>query len=313
MKWFFALLLSLPLALMGQGLRVMEWNVENLFDCTHDSLKNDLDFTPEGSYRWTPWRLRRKVEDIAKVIYSVGSAQMPALVGLCEVENEAVMLQLTRRSPLAAAAYRFVVTDSPDQRGVDVALLYDPTAFNLLGYESVRVPSAENGLRPTRDILHAWGIVGERDTLHVVVVHLPSRTGGRPGAKNRMLAAKTLASLLEGLEGKKVICMGDFNAPPRDPIFRELTMLHDLVPTKRHPSDGTYRYKGLWQWIDHILLSPALYIYNEQARAQGYSAPWLQEHDARGGWHPRRTYLGPWYKGGVSDHVPIWADIRCAD
>lgn len=119
----------------------MEYNVENLFDCEHDTLKNDREFMPESVKKWTYFRYRDKLLKIAKVIVAAGEEYVPDLVALCEVENEHVIRDLTRYSPLKEAGYRYVMTTSPDQRGIDVALLYQPGTFRLLNWRSIRIPS----------------------------------------------------------------------------------------------------------------------------------------------------------------------------
>ena len=265
--------------------RVMWWNVENLFDVRHDSLKHDEEFLPEGERQWNWGRYWRKVEDVSRVVMAIGGDTPPALVGLCEVENDSVMIALARRGSLRALGYKYVMTDSPDERGVDVALMYQPLRFQLLGHESRRVPSKEFGLRPTRDILHAWGRVDLGDTLHVVVCHLPSRVGdARLAKKNRRLATSTLRVLVDSLLTENPKChfllMGDFNAPPRDEVFRKGLKglpLTSLIPQKRRPTNGTYRFQGNWSWIDHLLVSKALLDRSEDRcnsiLLRGFSAP----------------------------------------
>ncbi|MCF0198124.1 MAG: endonuclease/exonuclease/phosphatase family protein, partial [Bacteroidaceae bacterium] len=190
----------------------------------------------------------------------------------------------------------------PDARGVDVALLYLPIRFRLLGHESRRVPSVEHGLPPTRDILHCWGRTPAADTLHVVVCHLPSKGGGLDGQRNRELAVQTLVSLVDSLGPTcRLMVMGDFNADPFDRLFRRLPTLTDLAPRHRYPAVGSYFFRGRWSWIDHILLSASL----SHGALRSVSAPWWQDGTATGFWKPRRTYLGKGYHGGVSDHLPV--------
>ena len=153
----------------------MFYNVENLFDCRHDSLKEDREFLPDGEKKWTPARYWRKLDALSKVVAAVGEERLPDLVGLCEVENDSVLFDLTRRSSLRALGYRYVATHSPDVRGIDVALLYQPGSFRLLESHEIPVPSAEAGFRPTRNVLYVKGEVLSGDTLHVLVCHLPSR------------------------------------------------------------------------------------------------------------------------------------------
>ena len=158
--------------------RVVSWNVENLFDIHHDSLKNDREFLPDALRHWNYTRYKKKLTDMARVITAVGEWEPPALVGLCEVENDTVLRDLTRRSPLKELNYRYVMTDSPDLRGIDVALLYQRDLFKLLSFRSVSIPPLKQ-FRPTRDLLHVSGLLLTGDTLDVFVCHLPSRRSKR--------------------------------------------------------------------------------------------------------------------------------------
>ena len=290
------------------GLRLMSWNVENLFDVEHDEGFNDEEFLPTGSHHWTSGRFWRKLTDIARVVAAVADdGGLPDLIGLSEVENDSVLTRLTEHGAMRHLGYRYVMTHSTDRRGVDVALLYQPERFRPLDHCDVRIPSAEHGLRPTRDILYIRGLTlmqGRLDTLHVIVVHLPSRTSGSQGDKNRRLAAETLWTLVDSIGNwQHIIVMGDFNAAARDRIFRQTP----LRLTDDPDAPGTYCFRGRWQWIDHILLSPSLH---NTSPARVFSLPWLLEEDTKHGTQkPRRTYLGPVYHGGVSDHLPLILDI----
>lgn len=310
-------LLCATLNVSGQSrYRIMMWNVENLFDCNDDTLKQDEEFLPGSERQWTWGRYWRKVEDVSRVIMGVGDDMPPALVGLAEVENDSVMISLTKMGALRTLGYDYVMTDSPDQRGVDVALMYLPQMFRLMGNESVRIPSTDYGLRPTRDLLHAWGRVQNGDTLHIVVCHLPSRAGdSKDNRKNRELAIGTLVSLIDSLlvhiPQCRLLVMGDFNATLRDKSLkplRRIKSINALTPDDRRPTKGTYKYKGNWGWIDHIFVSESLYTGND-CHVQLYVQPWMKRMVNDDSWYPRRTYLGTHYAGGVSDHLPIFSDF----
>lgn len=296
--------------LHAAGQRILWWNVENLFDCRHDTLKNDQEFLPTGSRHWTRSRYWHKLDDVARTLAAASDGdEWPMLVGLAEVENDSVLHDLTRRSPLRRAGYAYVHYEGPDLRGIDCALLYQPHLFRLLGSEAVSVPMQDHGLRPTRDLLHAWGVLPAGDTLHVICLHFPSRAGGtRQSAQGRTLAAATLCHLLDSLGGQRVVAMGDFNAGVGDPVFRVIgSRLVSLTPRGRQvkqKSQGTYCYQGLWDFIDHLLVSPPLQPYISRCVTVG-RFPFLLNAEGK----PRRTYLGPAYVGGVSDHLPIWADL----
>lgn len=307
----------------GGAFRVLFWNVENLFDTVHDEGFSDEEFLPQSERRWTSHRYWQKATEVAKVIAAeldvqqdgahhdrIGEESVPDLVGLCEVENDSVMVLLTRRSVLRELHYNYVMTHSEDTRGIDVALLYQPARFRLLESRSLRVASREHGLRPTRDILYAKGLVrsgGGVDTLHVMVVHLPSRAGGREGDRNRELAAARLwgavDSVLHTSASPKVVVMGDFNAALGDRVFGDAP----LRTTDDARAQGTYSFRGFWQWLDHVLVSES--VVTRQA-ARPVELPWLlEENMTYGGKMPRRTFRGPTYHGGISDHLPVVLDM----
>ena len=203
---FLLFLAVLPVQALAQGARltVVELNVENLFDTHHDSLKRDEDFLPEGRYRWTPSRYWRKLNRLGQTIIACGADttrwELPDLVALCEVENDTVLHDLTRRSLLRRAGYEYVMTDSPDERGIDVALLYSPFSFRLLYSDTLRVAPPRERFRPTRDVLHACGQLATGDTLHVFVVHAPSRRGGeRASRPYRMAVAHRISETIDTL------------------------------------------------------------------------------------------------------------------
>lgn len=287
----------------------MAWNVENLFDTVHDEGFQDLEFLPTGEYRWTSYRYWRKLTDISRVVAAVGEdGGIPDIIGLCEVENDSVLTALTRRSAMWPLGYSYVMTHCEDQRGVDVALLYQPARFALIDSRSIRVPSKEHGFRPTRDFLYVRGRVLTTDgvdTLHVIVIHFPSRAGGHEGDLNRALAARTLWGVADSIiaQGAKLVVMGDFNASSRDRIFRRMPLRH----TDDKRLQGTYCFQGFWEWLDHILISPDI---ETRGKARPVSFPWTLEKNVTNECDmPWRTYRGPAYHGGVSDHLPVVLDL----
>lgn len=308
MRYLFVLLsMLLPLtSVHGQRFRVATWNIENAFDTVHDEGKDDHEFLPHAERRWHSGRYWRKLRGITQTLAAM---ELPALVGFQEVENDTVLRDLTRRTSLWSARYKYVITDSPDERGVDVALLYNPQVFSLLSWHAVRIPSQEHGLRPTRDILVANGMVGN-DTLHVCVVHLPSRRNNDASTRqNRALAVHTLCNILDSLKGRKVMIMGDFNAEPGDEIFTSLSQrLITLMPTDRkilNDKRGTYYFRSVWGYLDHILVSPELHRHS-LGKATECRFPWLLRTEKQ---IPHRTYGGTSYLGGLSDHLPLTAEF----
>ena len=161
----------------GAQITLVELNCENLFDCRHDSLKDDTEWLPGSLRRWTPGKYRRKLRHTAQTLLSCQGDTLPALIALVEIENDRVARDLVRQSMLWKAGYRYLMTESPDTRGIDVALLYRKEQFRVICYDLLEVRPLE-GMRPTRDILYVRGVTADCDTLHVFVVHAPSRYGG---------------------------------------------------------------------------------------------------------------------------------------
>ncbi len=237
--------LSVP-GIVSQNLfRVMFYNVENLFDTKDDSLKNDNDFLPDGFMHWTPWKYWEKLRNITRVITAVGGMQSPALIGLCEVENDSVIFDLTRRSPLRAQEYAYLISDSPDDRGIDVALLYQRHQFRLLESREYEIRFSERNQRPTRNILHAVGNLINGDTLDVFVCHFPSRSDGqRETEPLRVTAAALLRektdSLFRTREDAHILIMGDFNDHPDNKSL--LQTLQAKRVTAKTDKKGLYNY-----------------------------------------------------------------------
>ncbi len=297
-------------------LTIVELNAENLFDTRHDTLKNDYEFLPDSPRHWTRTKYWQKLNRIGQTIISCGEDSsgwtLPDIVGLCEVENDSVLFDLTRRSLLRKARYEYVMTASDDVRGIDVALLYSPFSFRLIKADTIRVlPLSE--MRPTRDILHVEGEIENGDTLHIFLLHAPSRMGGelysRPFRKHVM---ERLCSAIDSLRSQyanpKLLVMGDFNDYADSPSL-QLAYEHGLfnVATGAHGRNGakgTYRYHGEWGSLDQILVSENLRSWVKDCRIN--DAPFLLEKDTKyGGVKPRRNYNGMRFNNGFSDHLPL--------
>lgn len=302
--------------ILSSLLTFMELNCENLFDTRHDSLKNDQEFLPDGSYKWTPYRYWAKLNHLGQEIVAQ-SDPVPDFVAMCEVENDSVMFDLTKRSLLRNAGYEYVMTSSPDERGIDVALLYQPASFALLHSHSIRIKPLPD-TRPTRDILYASGLLITGDTLHIFVVHAPSRRGGEQVSRPyRLLVASQLAEAVDSVyaisRDAKIIIAGDFNDYADSPALQYLYE-HHLINISSdaqgsHGAKATYRWHGEWRSLDQILCSPSLAA-RKQSSVIG-DLPFLLEDDEKyGGKKPYRTYLGPRYLGGYSDHLPLVVQLK---
>ena len=313
----FVFCICLPFQSVAQEpFRVMFWNVENLFDTKDDPQKNDNDFLPDATRHWSYNRYYDKLTKVAKTIVASGREGVPDLVGICEVENDSCLYDLTRRTLLSEADYRYVMTDSPDQRGIDVALLYQRGTFKLISHQSIRIPSQEIKRSPTRDILHVVGQILTGDLVDVIVCHFPSRSEGKAISEPyRLLAARTLRytvdSLMQVRQHPYLIIMGDFNDYPSDKSMKEvLCGKGDLQNLMQGMEAGTYRYRGEWGIFDQFLVSEQLPTVGVQILRH----PFLLEEDEKyGGDKPFRTFNGMKYNGGYSDHLPIMVELLIRD
>lgn len=307
---------------------VMFYNVENLFDVSSDSLINDTDFTYDGIRRWTYGRMLDKFRKINRVILNAGGWSPPVLIGLGEVENSWVLNLMLDETGMRHLGYRVVHYDSPDERGMDVALLYLHDRFDLMASEPLPVDYGP-GERPTRDVLYVKGVLDGLDTLHVLVNHWTSRYGGSAATQwKREYTARQVKSFTDSLHGHNpqslLLVMGDFNEPHRSDLFSKFLgsgKLEDDVwlisPALYLPIDaGTIRYQHKWQVFDQIMVSRTFFevngpIYIEKPEMRIIDFPFLLERDEKyGGDRPFRTYVGMRYHGGFSDHLPVWIDLK---
>lgn len=333
---FFALLSIALRAQVVSDLRVMWYNVENLFDVSDEPDRDDDPFLPAGERHWTPRRYRHKLNQIAKVITAAGEWSTPALIGLCEVENDSVLIALARQTPLREQHYRYCLAHSSDERGINIALLYQRDKFAYISHASLPVRFSGKRQRPTRDILHVCGMVQSRDTLDLLLCHFPSRYGGeKETEQDRMDAARTLRLLCDSLHRMRqkphLLVMGDFNDAPEDRSMQFLVandssptdgeeeplLLYNLFSEMHHaPYPGTHKYQGRWLMLDQLLVNSrlmdignSLHLVSESARLFAPSFLLTNDQTWRG-MRPKRSYYGYSYEGGFSDHLPILADFR---
>ncbi len=319
--------------------RIVSYNVENLFDTRHDEGKRDEEFTPAGRLHWTDSRYTDKLQKISRAIYAAGGGQFPALVGLCEVENGRVLADLVNKTLLADADYGIVHQDSPDSRGIDVALLYRRSCFRVLLQRFIPVGSLQDSSFRTRDVLYVAGILKSadtvrQDTFHVFVCHFPSMAGGEMQSEwKRKLAASAVKRRVDSIQQRNpraaVILMGDFNGKADRPALKtvlktqnpdarckiENTRLYNTGYYLLNSASGSYKYRGEWQTIDHIIVSGVLlnggHVFRAEKRLKPYVADFLLEEDKTYfGYKPWRTFSGPRYSGGYSDHLPVYLDIH---
>ena len=332
--WGFLVLCLFAAGLRAERFRVMEWNVENLFDTCHDVGSDDREFLPGAERNWNSPRYWQKLKMVSHTIAAVGGSRPPELVALVEVENDSVMTHLTRRSLLRRLGYEYVMTAGPDPRGIDVALLYQPLRFRMIAARSVPVVVNRKRLR---DVLHVAGLIPTGDTLDILVCHQPSRAGGSEAQRLRRAAARRLRQVADSVMRlrtvPRILLMGDMNDEAANPSLR--TDLAVVVPPEENlpvrPDAlyvlshrlcgtggvrGTYKYRGEWNQLDHLVVNgtllDAMSRFHTGADACRIAVFDFLVHPDRtyGGVVPDRTYLGPFYNGGVSDHLPLFVDFE---
>lgn len=289
------------------------WNVENLFDLRDDPKTNDDEFTPTGDRHWTRRRLNDKVNGIYKTLLMM---DLPDVVGLGEVENAYVLRELCQGTPLAQIPYRYVHYDSPDRRGIDVALIYRTDRFTVTHSRSISVSDSAEGYF-TRDILLVEGVTAEGDSVCLLVNHWPSKRGGEEADAQRLRIADTLRTQMVSLHkahpSAAIIAMGDMNSSVEEAAiaqgmgFGSDTLSSDGIRllTQRLPSDmGSHKYQGQWRYIDHMFFLADDLWQVKKLKLLRFDHLLIDDGN-RPGQRPKRTYQGPRYEGGLSDHLPL--------
>lgn len=308
----------------NSSLTVSFYNVENLFDTENDPNTQDEDFTPEGKLAWTKDRLEFKIERIVSVLKMIDS-DFPDLAGLCEVENRSVLEMLVNSPALKSAGYEIIHQESPDERGIDVALLYKPASLKLISSEFLKVVLSDGSDPNTRDILHAEFKDGS-EALHIYVNHWPSRSKGQAESEvHRITAAGVAKSNFDQVVAKnpeaKVLFMGDFNDYPTDRSIKGIlgagndrsSQLYNYMYALNESGDGSYWYQGDWGTLDQFIGT-----WNLVESGNGWHATeanilksdTLFFTDGKGIKRPNRTYAGDSYKAGFSDHLPIYIKLK---
>lgn len=317
------------------AMRVMFYNCENLFDPADDSLKVDESFTPEGNNHWSNYKYWKKQNNLAQVISALGGWETPAIIGLCEVENRHVLINLAYNTSLKKYKYGIIHHESPDRRGIDVALLYQKQKFNVLSDTAYQVYFPFDTASRTRDILYVKGIALNSDTLHIFVSHWPSKYGGAfVTIPKRKYVAKKIKSYSDEILKKNpkahILIMGDFNDTPVDESVTQ--GLKAKSPDKYKAGDlvnlmyplsgglmGTHFYAGPtgneWSVLDQMVVSSSMLdststLFVKNAKAHIFAAGFLLEQNDKGIIVTNRTYIGMKYHGGYSDHLPVYIDIK---
>jgi len=309
---------------------VMFYNTENLFDTINDPKTQDDEFTAKGKLHWTPERYEIKIKNIARVIADVAPKKLPDIIGLSEIENRSVLEDIIHTGKLRKEKYGIVHEDSPDKRGIDVALLYKKKVFHYLKHHSIPIHFPRDTIK-VRDILYVKGKV-DGEIFHIFVNHWKSRSGGEKATEQKrvysaVVLRRSIDSILTFDPGAHILIMGDFNDEPTNMSIMQILGatnkrkntgprdLYNLMYDMHNLHDtGTYSYKGHWNMLDQIIISYNLL--QEQNRKgwhtnyEGghiFSEEWMLYNNPKAGMNvPNRTYGGPNYYGGVSDHLPVF-------
>lgn len=295
-------------AQQSDSICIMFWNAENFFDnIDGGNGESDTEFSAGGERHWTAKRFRAKCNAIAKaVLWQAGRPEgaMPDILSFAEIENRRVLEKLLDYTILRKFDYEIVHYDSPDSRGIDVALLYRKSRLTL---ESSR-PVALDGIA-TRDILEARFVTGIGDSLSVMVNHHPSKYGGKGTDEKRKMALEKLGAISDSLATQGWLCqvaVGDFNEDAADSLFRILPLRLENMGTGS--TYGSIRFDGRWQIIDNAFVTAGEFT---QCRFEVVKVPFLTVRDTiHPGEKPLRTYSGPRYLGGVSDHYPVCVYLK---
>ena len=302
------------------------YNIENLFDIENDPLTNDDDFLPTAAKRWTVKRYRNKLKKLGKVISKIGKEDTeiaPVIVGLAEVENSKVLTDLVESKHMRNEAYSYVHYDSSDERGIDVALLYKSDVFKVENSEtfSVYLQNELGAQDYTRDILLVQGKLNN-EYLNIIVNHWSSRREGEKETEfKRIAGAKVVNSIIKKLKeedpNSKIIVMGDFNDNPNNDsvyLMETESNLYNPFKTILSREKGSLNHQFQWNLFDQILFSTNFFDVNNSAlsfsRADVFNTKSLTQYHGKYKGQPFRTYVGKKYKGGYSDHFPVYLQLK---
>lgn len=312
------------------------YNIENLFDTINNEGVTDESYLPVSKVAWNTERYNHKLDNISRVMKSIDSTGFPSLFGICEIENIGVIEDLIAHPDILNANYNILHKDSPDERGIDVALLYDPSVYTPVTTTFVKPDLWENTDSTTneiltRDILYSVGLVNNSDTLHVFINHWVSRWGGQEKTEpNRIKIAQTIKRITDSILGNNpdanIIIAGDLNDNPTDTsIFHELNALETTVSLKNsslynlslkkfNDGNGSLYYKS-WDMFDQIIVSTSLLTGNSGLKVNSFDQSvfkedWMLYQPKKGPARPSRTASGGRYYGGYSDHLPVWIRIE---
>jgi predicted extracellular nuclease len=311
---------------MLNNFSVAFYNLENLFDTENNKFTLDKDYSPDGDLEWSHDRYRRKIENLSKVISKIGvknSKLPPVFLGVSEVENKTCLSDLINSNKLSPYEYDFVHYNSPDERGIDVAFLYQKKYFELIYSDTFTLfLTDENNSRDyTRDILLISGKLFDEEVF-IIINHWPSRINvSKFSDGKRRAAAKLVREIVLNLqkenENPHIIIMGDFNDEPNSNSIKNFLMFDGVfnpMLALKQERKGSVKYNGKWYLFDQIILSNSFLLGRSNQmkfkKAHIFDANFLQEKSGKRKGAPKRTYIGKWHQGGYSDHFPVFVNFQ---
>ncbi len=306
------------------------YNFENLFDTEDDPAIRDEEYTPEGSKAWTPELYESKIDRMAEVVSQLGTELSPdgvSILGAAEVENRKVLEDVAKHPKLAKRGYEIVHYDSPDKRGIDVALLYQPKYYKVTSSRAVplMIYASDSSRIFTRDILFVSGLY-DGEPLHILVNHWPSRRGGEQATRALREAGATVCkgivdSLTQANPDAKVLIMGDLNDDPVNTSVKKILDcerkvekvekggLYNPMEDLYKKGYGTLAYRDAWSLFDQIILSEGFLSPDEgfnYYKTHIFQKEFMMQKTGRFKGYPLRTHAGGAYLGGYSDHFPVY-------
>ena len=327
-SYFFVFLFFIYLATEAQTKSaIVFYNTENFFDTINNPNKSDEEYLPYSDLKWNSEKYFNKISKIGQVIDSIGSqsGNLPIIIGFCEIESGTAIEDLIKKSSLNKGNYAYKITDSPDTRGINLALLFRTSYFDCIKKDEINVSDPEQEQYFTRNILYVKLKSKKGEFLHVFVNHWPSRRGGEKESESkRIYAAKKLRSKTDSIlredKSAQLIIMGDFNDHPNDKSIKEILIsnnsgLINLFEKEHLEGRGSHYYDGQWGVLDQIIFSEGFLEkkgwYCTKTKAEAYRANFLLfKNNKTGEIKPNRTFGGTKYYNGYSDHLPVFIEVE---
>lgn len=316
-----------------QQLFIAFYNQENFFDTIDDPHKNDNEFLPSAKKEWNTEKYHNKVSHMAKVIASMNNGNGVDVLGMCEVENDNVLADLVNDEQIKKNNYAFVHYESPDERSIDNALLYNSKKFKLISSVPYQINFPDHPDSKTRDILVVKLEAKNKEQIIFIVNHFPSRIGGQEASESkRIFVASVLRNICDSISksnpSQSYLLMGDFNDEPINKSIDSVVAAKGNANDLKQPGDifnamynlkmsgqGSLQYKKEWNMLDQVMMNKTLVdctrkVCYKNGSATIYKPDWMQETEEKYKGTPFRTFGGNKYLNGYSDHFPVYVILE---